>query len=321
MENRISFIIIGKNESKNIGKCVESIRDLSYPSYEIIYIDSNSTDNTDEVLKAYEDVKSYKIISNIYTAALARDCGVDKSNGVYIVFLDGDMEIKADSDIKFCIDSLEESNIGIVSGELDNIWIENGKVINRVDNTFNVKSEVEELECPGGYFITKRQYYMDAKRFNRALKCNEEIDLFSRYKKINKIAIRTNKLCCLHKNYSDNKGKGHISRLKSGYYTDFWRVIISSLKNNYIEEYFSFKSQIIMIRSIVLTMIMIVLLGCSLINYMFILVPLAYYSLILLKNKFNIIVIKYNQLNNIMIILSLVFIFKKKNLHYKIDEI
>lgn len=321
MENKISFIIIGKNEAINIDKCIESINSLKYHNYEIIYIDSNSTDNTDEILKKYSDVKAYKIKSNMYTAALARDCGVERSNGEYIFFLDGDMEISNDSDIYFCIELLQKNNIGIVSGELDNVWIEEGKIIKRVSDTFKVNDEVQELACPGGYFITTRESYIKAKRFNKMLTCNEEVDLFSRYKTINKIAIRTNKLCCLHKNYNENKGKGHMSRLKKGYYADFWTVIFSAIKKGYIKEYFSFSSQLTMIRSIILTFLMILFTCCSFINWIFILIPLVYYLLILIKNKFNTIILKYNQLNNIMILLSIVFVFKKKHMNYTVEKI
>lgn len=321
MSNKISFVIIGKNEAINIPKCIESIDRLKYPNYEIIYIDSNSTDNTDEIIKCYDSIKSYKIKSNMYTAALARECGVNNSTGEYIFFLDGDMEITEDTDINFCIELMNESDIGIVSGELENIWIEEHKVVNRVINTFNVKSEKDKLQCPGGYFITKREYYIQAGRFNKKLTCNEEVDLFSRYKKINKSAVRSNKLCCLHRNYINDKKKGHLSRLKSGYYADFWRVIFSAIKNNYIKEYFEFRSQIEMIRSIILTILMIISICCSFINIIYLLVPIVYYSLVLFKNKFNMTVLKYNQLNNIMVLLSLFLIFKKRNLNYTVDKI
>lgn len=321
MNDKISFIIIGRNESINIDKCIESITSLKYHNYEIIYIDSNSTDNTDEVLKKYKYVKSYKIKSNMYTAALARDCGVEKSNGEYIFFLDGDMEINNNADIYFCIDLLRKSNLGIVSGELENVWIEEGKIIKRVIDTFKVKDEIQQLICPGGYFITTREAYIKVKRFNKMLTCNEEVDLFSRYKRVGLTAVRTNRLCCLHKNYNENRGKGHINRFKRGYYADFWKVIFNAIKNGYIKEYFSFPSQLTMIRSIILTFLMILFVCCSLINWIFILIPIIYYSLILIKNKFNTIVLKYNQLNNIMILLSLVFIFKKKNMDYVVERI
>lgn len=321
MKDKISFIIIGKNEAINIDKCIRSINSLKYHNYEIIYIDSNSTDNTDNVLKEYDYVSSYKIKSNIYTAALARDCGVEKSNGDYIFFLDGDMEIKENTDIYFCIDLLKRNNIGIVSGELENVWIDQGRIIKRVVDTFKVKDEIQQLMCPGGYFITTREYYIKAKRFNKLLTCNEEVDLFSRYKKIGLISIRTNKLSCLHKNYNENKSKGHFKRFKSGYYSDFWKVIYNSMKGKYIKEYFSFPSQLTMIRSIILTFLMILFMCYSIVNILFILIPILYYSMILTKNKFNIIVLKYNQLNNIMVLLSIVFIFKKKDINYVVEKI
>lgn len=318
MNCKVSFIIIGKNEAPNIEKCINSIKRLNYNSYEIIYIDSNSTDNSEEILLNYSDVKYYKIISNRYTAALARSIGIDKSNGEYIFFLDGDMEVETDLD--YCLNLLESNEVGIVSGELKDIWIKDNKIINVINNTFNVTKELEELKSPGGYFLTKKIDYLQSGGFKKELRCNEEVDLFSRYKKNNKKIYRTNKMCCIHNNIKDNKGKNHIVRMKEGYYTDVIRVIIDSIRFNYFKEYLSFRAQVVMIRSIIITILMMGCIIFSLKESMFLSIPIIYFLLLSVKYKFNIKLLKHNQVNNIMIILSIFLLGKNNKLEYEVVD-
>jgi len=94
----ISIIIPTKNEEKNIGGCLESIKRQTYPEgkIEIIVVDNNSTDKTKEIAKKYTnrvynlpDLERMKKISNFRGAQL--NFGVKKSRGEIIFFPDADM--------------------------------------------------------------------------------------------------------------------------------------------------------------------------------------------------------------------------------------
>ncbi len=92
----ISFIIIGKNESKNIKNCLNSVYILvkksSIKNYEIIYVDSNSDDNSLELVLKFPEVKVYKITSG-ESAASARNTGAERAKYNLLFFIDGDMEV------------------------------------------------------------------------------------------------------------------------------------------------------------------------------------------------------------------------------------
>ena len=52
----ISIIIAARNEEKNIGKCIQSILDQTYPAekYEIIVTDDHSTDKTVSIIQFFQ---------------------------------------------------------------------------------------------------------------------------------------------------------------------------------------------------------------------------------------------------------------------------
>ena len=91
----ISFIIIGKDESWRLEKCLSAIRrqaeiELLQP-YEIIYVDSQSTDDSVELAKQYTD--KVFLLTGECNAAIGRNVGAKEAQGDVLFFLDGDMEL------------------------------------------------------------------------------------------------------------------------------------------------------------------------------------------------------------------------------------
>lgn len=91
----ISFIIIGKNEGWRLQKCLQSISYVveqdAIANYEIIYVDSQSTDNSIELAKQY-GAKTF-LITGECNAAIARNIGAQEAIGGILFFIDGDMEL------------------------------------------------------------------------------------------------------------------------------------------------------------------------------------------------------------------------------------
>ena len=88
----ISFIIPSYNSANTIKRAIESILNQNVNiRYEIIVVDDGSSDNTEEVLKVYENnekVKFYKKSNS--GVADTRNYGVSKAAGDYIIFVDSD---------------------------------------------------------------------------------------------------------------------------------------------------------------------------------------------------------------------------------------
>ncbi|MEP7255920.1 MAG: glycosyltransferase [Ferruginibacter sp.] len=99
-QTRITVIIPARNEEENIGRCLDSVCNQSYPEdlYEVLVVDDHSTDNTAEIVKIYA-AKNVKLISlkdfveggklNSYKKK-AIEIAIQQSTGELIVTTDAD---------------------------------------------------------------------------------------------------------------------------------------------------------------------------------------------------------------------------------------
>jgi len=81
-----SIIIRTFNEEKHIGNLLQAIKQQNYKNYEVIVIDSESTDRTVEIAEKFS-VKIIKIKSRDFTFGYALNIGCNASSGKYLVFV------------------------------------------------------------------------------------------------------------------------------------------------------------------------------------------------------------------------------------------
>jgi len=89
----VSVILPTYNRAHLIGRAIESVLNQTYQDFELIVVDDGSTDNTQEVMKAFRDKRVRNIRHSRNTgAAAARNRGITASRGKYIAFQDSDDE-------------------------------------------------------------------------------------------------------------------------------------------------------------------------------------------------------------------------------------
>lgn len=88
----ISIIITVKNEATGISKLLDSLLTQEQP-FEIILVDANSKDRTQEIVREYED-KNPEITLYLHEGSRGegRNYGVEKTRGDVIAFIDGGCE-------------------------------------------------------------------------------------------------------------------------------------------------------------------------------------------------------------------------------------
>lgn len=95
-EKLCSIIMPAYNSEKYISQAVESVLNQSYKNWELIIINDCSTDNTEQIIKSYQQQyaanKKIKLITLAQNkgVANARNIGIKNAKGKYIAFLDAD---------------------------------------------------------------------------------------------------------------------------------------------------------------------------------------------------------------------------------------
>lgn len=95
---KFSFIIPVYNTEHYLKKCLDSIVNQTYKNFEIIVVNDGSPDNSQQIIQKYTDkysfIKGYIKKNNGLSSA--RNFGVKKATGDYLIFVDSDDYIEKD---------------------------------------------------------------------------------------------------------------------------------------------------------------------------------------------------------------------------------
>lgn len=91
----ISIVITVKNEAVNLQALFESLDGQQEP-FEVVLVDSESTDNTVQVAASYQDRLNVRHIVKRSTRGQGRNIGVENSKYGNIVFIDGDVTVNSE---------------------------------------------------------------------------------------------------------------------------------------------------------------------------------------------------------------------------------
>jgi len=127
MNTLVSVVIPTYNHAHFLGRALQSVLDQRYPHWEALVIDNHSQDNTDDVIKSFNDPRIRPLkIHNHGVIAASRNLGMRKARGEWIAFLDSDdcwypgkLEIimaAAEADNTFDVLSNDELMVDIKTG-------------------------------------------------------------------------------------------------------------------------------------------------------------------------------------------------------------
>ena len=167
---KYSFIVPVYNTEKYLKKCLDSLVNQTYKDFEIIVVNDGSTDKSSSIISKYQ--KKYKNIIVINKEneglSMARNRGVQKSSGKYIIFVDSDDYVSNklleeadkkidDSDIlRFQIATEDEEYIKI------NEYHEEGFESMCGYDAFKYLSSYHFVE-PAWCYVIRKNYYIENK--------------------------------------------------------------------------------------------------------------------------------------------------------------
>jgi glycosyltransferase involved in cell wall biosynthesis len=88
MKAKVSVIIPSKNGGKYLAKTIEAIKRLDHGNFELIIVDDGSSDDTQDILNRFKDIKV--ITTTGIGPSAARNLALKEASGEYIAFTDAD---------------------------------------------------------------------------------------------------------------------------------------------------------------------------------------------------------------------------------------
>jgi glycosyltransferase involved in cell wall biosynthesis len=169
----ISIIITCYNYGRYVERAIRSALDQSMPKnqYEIIVVNDASTDNTAAVLENYQDEVRVIHLPENQGLAAARNTGVRKAKGQYIVFLDADDYIHRDL-LKIQHVFLEENHT------LDAVSIDYYLVDEKEHHNEWINSEEQPIACG---ILFRKDLLIDIGLYDEQFRAREEEDLRKRF--------------------------------------------------------------------------------------------------------------------------------------------
>lgn len=134
----ISVIIPSYNAEKFIKNTLDSILTQEYTNFEIIVVDDESTDNSAQIVKGYEEKYSQiKLISQKNSGApMARNKGLSLAEGEYILFLDSDDLLSSSSFLQVNAVIKDEKDYDLIIGDYSLINNSGEAIGIKVNNKF-----------------------------------------------------------------------------------------------------------------------------------------------------------------------------------------
>lgn len=197
----IDLIIIGRNDSENLHSITKSrIHELNKFN-KVIYIDSQSTDDSISIAKSF-DFETISITqANILCASLGRHIGTILSTNKFLLFIDSDMDFLSTQKLPEIInENINDTSIAGYTGRTTDIF-PNGTTKER----FRAKRNKSDARFFGGLLLIRRSDLIEAGNWNPGVSANEEIELYARLKQKKMRILYDNRIHCKHYTYHQSQ--------------------------------------------------------------------------------------------------------------------
>jgi glycosyltransferase involved in cell wall biosynthesis len=112
-DKEVSILIRAKNEERYIGQTLSALYSQTYRNFEVLIVDSGSTDRTLEMARKYP-VNIYEIRPEDFTWGYALNYGFQRSRGKYVVCLSAHTLPLSDEWLALLISNFCDNNVAAV---------------------------------------------------------------------------------------------------------------------------------------------------------------------------------------------------------------
>ncbi len=144
----ISVIVCTWNRARVLKRCLQSLAEQTCPTeaYEVVVVDNNSTDDTLETANRFAsecDVSVHYVRELRQGLSVARNTGLESSEGCYVAFIDDDC-IAEPGYVEALIRAFEESNADAVAGKVTTVLPEG--LVTDLPRGFDAAKKVAHLD-------------------------------------------------------------------------------------------------------------------------------------------------------------------------------
>jgi glycosyltransferase involved in cell wall biosynthesis len=172
----VSLIITAYNYDRYLERAIRSGIDqsLEKEEYEIIVVNDASTDRTEKILDNYQDVvRCFNLEENVGLSA-ARNFGIQKARGQFVMFLDADDYVHKDI-LRVTKLFLDENSY------LDSVSVDYWLVDERGNRIRQVNASKEPIACG---ILFRKDFLFDVGLYDESFVAREEEDLRMRWEKL-----------------------------------------------------------------------------------------------------------------------------------------
>lgn len=178
-KKQLSIIIPVYNLENYIERCLESIVSQVHDQVEIVIVNDGSIDQSENVCKRFCEQYSYVqyYFQENQGVSVARNTGIQKATGKYVMFVDGDDWILPGT-INRILEKITKSDFDMIIGG----YVKSKKKLSRLKN--NSDKLIEEIECAvyptNAQLVFKKNIYIPSlwgNIFKRNIFVNNKIEL------------------------------------------------------------------------------------------------------------------------------------------------
>ena len=167
IKNSLSIVVPVYNSENTIEKClltiINEIKKIKHNEFEIIIVDDNSNDNTNNIIRKFKEVKLIKLKKN-KGVGYARNIGARIAKNEILCYIDSDLIISENSILSLLKRLLQNDNIGSVGAipVLPNLnlkqWSSNFVALKSLYGFREIKSEYYVSEAQSEFFVIYRDF-------------------------------------------------------------------------------------------------------------------------------------------------------------------
>lgn len=218
-DDKLVSVIVTTHNRCDLLKCaIESALNQTYANIELIVVDDNSSDNTQELTRSLKEKIIYMRHNKCLGGAAARMTGSKKASGEYIAFLDDDDQWTPNKlDVQVPVIEQSPSKVGLIYAWMEYFRDNKSIGVHAPELRGNIFEEMLDKQAIGGCptIIIKREVFDNVGYFDESLPRGNDGDFIRRITKHYQVDYVPQVLVKVYAGHADRISVNSVKNLKN----------------------------------------------------------------------------------------------------------